>query len=148
MRFIFFLKVFLAGVFIGLATGLTNLIFGIALYYGVYLNRLDSEKYKGSILMSAFVCMITAATNIANALPYLQDFFGAKVAAFKVFGIIDHKSKIGVFEKSGGKIEHLEGLITFEKVSFSYPQREESKILDDLSLTIPAGKTVALVGAR
>jgi ABC-type multidrug transport system fused ATPase/permease subunit len=145
---VIFLKGLFAGVFIGLATGLTNLIFGIALYYGVYLNRLDSEKYKGSILMSAFVCMITAATNIGNALPYLQDFFGAKVAAFKVYRIIDQKSKIDIFEKSGSKIKDLEGSIEFEKVSFSYPQREESKILNGLSLSIPAGKTVALVGAR
>lgn len=36
--------------------------------------------------------------------------------------------------------------ITLEHVNFSYPTRPEQKVLDDLSLTFPAGKLTAIVG--
>lgn len=36
--------------------------------------------------------------------------------------------------------------IDFQGVSFSYPTRPDQKALDDISLTIPAGKMTALVG--
>ena len=39
-----------------------------------------------------------------------------------------------------------EGSIVLEKVSFSYPTRQEAPVLQSLSLTIQPGKTVALVG--
>ena len=39
-----------------------------------------------------------------------------------------------------------EGSIVLEKVSFSYPTRQEAPVLQALNLTIQPGKTVALVG--
>lgn len=36
--------------------------------------------------------------------------------------------------------------ITFENVTFSYPSRPDVKVLDNLSLSVPAGKITALVG--
>lgn len=54
--------------------------------------------------------------------------------------------KINPFSKEGLKPEQLEGRIEFENVSFSYPTRPSECVLDNFSLKIPAGKTVALVG--
>lgn len=39
------------------------------------------------------------------------------------------------------------GDITLKNVSFSYPLRAEAKVLQHLSLNVPSGKTLALVGA-
>ncbi|PON64632.1 ABC transporter-like [Parasponia andersonii] len=44
-------------------------------------------------------------------------------------------------------LEHVSGEVEFPQVKFSYPSRPESIVLPNFSLTIPAGKTVALVGA-
>lgn len=50
-------------------------------------------------------------------------------------------------EEEGCRGELIEsGKIEFENVSFSYPSRPESKILDAISLSINAGESVALVG--
>jgi ATP-binding cassette, subfamily B, bacterial len=38
------------------------------------------------------------------------------------------------------------GELSFEHVTFRYPARPERKALDDVSFTVPAGRTVALVG--
>lgn len=37
--------------------------------------------------------------------------------------------------------------IIFENVNFTYPLRADVKVLDNLSLRFPAGKTTAIVGA-
>jgi len=39
------------------------------------------------------------------------------------------------------------GLVEFESVAFAYPGHEDEAVLHDLTLTIPAGESVALVGA-
>ncbi len=48
----------------------------------------------------------------------------------------------------GAKPETVEGTITFKNVEFSYPTRPDKPVLQNFSLEIPAGMTVALVGPR
>ena len=43
--------------------------------------------------------------------------------------------------------DEIKGDITFEKVKFAYPTRENVPILQELSIDIPRGRTVAFVGA-
>jgi len=50
-------------------------------------------------------------------------------------------------DPSGLKPTFVDGQITVENVSFSYPSRPTVPILRNLSITFPAGKTAALVGA-
>jgi ABC-type multidrug transport system fused ATPase/permease subunit len=54
--------------------------------------------------------------------------------------VIDSSSKDGV------KLPSLKGTIEFKNVTFAYPTRQETDVLDGFSLTVEAGKTVALVG--
>ncbi|VDL93089.1 unnamed protein product [Schistocephalus solidus] len=46
----------------------------------------------------------------------------------------------------GEELPSTDGEIAFENVSFYYPSRPDVPILKNFSLTIPAGKTVAIVG--
>lgn len=48
--------------------------------------------------------------------------------------------------KTGRKLNKLDGYIQFKDVNFSYPSRPDVIIFNKLSLDIPAGKIVALVG--
>ena len=48
--------------------------------------------------------------------------------------------------KSGQKLSKVDGHIQFKDVCFSYPSRPDVVIFDKLSLDIPSGKIVALVG--
>jgi ATP-binding cassette subfamily B (MDR/TAP) protein 1 len=41
----------------------------------------------------------------------------------------------------------IDGDIMFEHVNFAYPSRPDAVILEDFTLHIPAGSTVALVGS-
>jgi len=64
-------------------------------------------------------------------------------AAESVFGLADQESEA---DTGGTHIGHAKGELTFSDVSFSYP-RSSGHALHNVSLTIAAGETVALVGA-
>ena len=74
-------------------------------------------------------------------------FAKAKVAAAKIFRIIDHKPTIERNSESGVELESVTGLVELKSVDFSYPSRPNVKILNDFTLSVPAGKTIALVGS-
>lgn len=54
--------------------------------------------------------------------------------------------RINPLSEDGLKPENVQGGLVFQNVTFSYPTRPTVPILKDFSITIPAGKTVALVG--
>jgi len=95
------------------------------------------------ILMS----VIVAASSLTAITPYLIHFTRAATAAAELFKLMDRPSLIDPLDKSGQCPEAVTGDIEFEEVSFSYPTRPSTKVLDNYSLKIPAGKTTALVGA-
>lgn len=78
------------------------------------------------------------------------------MSARKIFSILDSVERNELDRKennnnskgNGKVLEHLKGEIRFENVKFSYPQRRDHAVLKGLDLTIPAGKTTAIVGQR
>jgi len=71
----------------------------------------------------------------------------AQGAAAKLFATIDRVPDIDSADPNGMKLETVRGEVSLENVSFNYPSRPTVPILRDLSITFPAGKTAALVGA-
>jgi len=68
----------------------------------------------------------------------------AGASAARVFEVLDAESEVA--DRPGApELGPIEGRITFEHVSFRYAGQEDS-ILDDISLEIEPGQTVALVG--
>lgn len=97
------------------------------------------------------VCCITEIlamiiSSLGQASPCLSAFASGRVAAFKLFKVIDRKSEIDPYDTRGMTLDDIRGDIELREVSFSYPARPEEKIFDRLSLVIPSGTTMALVG--
>lgn len=76
----------------------------------------------------------------------------AMVAACEFFTIIDAPApnrcgaKMELEENNGSGFESLSDDIVFENVTFAYPSRPGTKVLDRLSLRIRAGLNTAIVG--
>lgn len=68
-------------------------------------------------------------------------------AAAKLYETIDRVPDIDSANEEGLRPESCTGEIVFEHVKFNYPSRPDVPIVKDLSITFPAGKTTALVGA-
>ncbi|KAK8588140.1 hypothetical protein V6N13_087088 [Hibiscus sabdariffa] len=93
-----------------------------------------------------FLALSMAVVGISQSSTFTPDSNKAKIAAASIFAIIDRESKIDPSDKSGRKLENVKGNIELRHVSFKYPSRPDVQIFRDLSLSIRAGKTVALVG--
>ncbi|MFN7037940.1 MAG: ABC transporter ATP-binding protein, partial [Alphaproteobacteria bacterium] len=65
-------------------------------------------------------------------------------AANRVFMLLDTKPKI-IDSNNAVNIDIISGEIKFENAKFSYPNGKEA--IDDISIYIPANKTIAFVGA-
>jgi len=68
-------------------------------------------------------------------------------AAAKIFATIDRVPTIDSASEDGLRPSQITGEIALENVEFNYPARPDLQIVKNLSLTFPAGKTTALVGA-
>ncbi|CAF1275694.1 unnamed protein product [Adineta steineri] len=74
-------------------------------------------------------------------------FAEASASGSFVFDMIERNTNINVSDDEGKKPETIKGDIEFKNVKFSYPTRQESYVLQNFTIKIPAGKTIALVGA-
>lgn len=118
-------------------------VFGLALWYGsksFMEGRLDGIRDIVVILMS---CMLVVMSLERISTPLLA-MGKATVAACQFFTVIDAPAppKGHLKEPDVSATDD----ITFENVTFAYPGRPHVKVLDDLSLTIEAGKLTAIVG--
>lgn len=82
---------------------------------------------------------------INSVAPHMVTFSRAASAAAELFVLIDRPSDINPFDDSGDKPLHTTGEITLNGINFSYPTRPNTRVLNDFSLSVPAGKVTALV---
>lgn len=119
--------------------------YGLAFWMGSrYL--VDGSVPLSKILIVMMSVMI-GAFNLGNVAPNMQAFTTALGAAAKIYSTIDRQSPIDPSSEEGIKLEKVVGTIRLERIKHIYPSRPEVVVMDDVSLTIPAGKTTALVGA-
>lgn len=119
--------------------------FGLAFWQGIHLFANGEITSSGEIFTVLF--SVTIATISITALaPYSIDFSRAASGAAQLFELIDRKSDINPFDESGEEPTEVVGHLELENVSFAYPSRPSITVLDDFSLTVPAGKVTALVG--
>jgi len=73
---------------------------------------------------------------------FWSQFQNGLSAAERVFALVDAKPKVA--QRASEPVPSLRGEVEFRALCFSYTGREQ--VLQDFSLKIPAGETVALVG--
>ncbi|CAG8341177.1 unnamed protein product [Penicillium salamii] len=120
--------------------------FGLSFWQGIRM-LVSGEVAESGEIFTVIMSVIVAATSLTSIAPHMIEFTRAASAASELFRLIDRKSAINPFDESGKKLDHIEGVVEFDHVSFAYPTRPNTQVLSDFSLQIPAGKTTALVGA-
>ncbi|XP_034150767.1 antigen peptide transporter 2a [Esox lucius] len=95
-------------------------------------------------LVSFILYQSDLADNIRTLIYVYGDMLNSVGAAGKVFEYLDREPHVST--KGTLQPETLTGHICFHNLSFSYPTRQEHKILQDFSLELKPGKLTALVG--
>jgi len=95
-------------------------------------------------LVVVLMSVMTMLAHISAVSVPLTSVFNAISAASIFFTIIDAPKPSSAGSK--GDIAFSDDDITLENVNFAYPTRHDVKVLRNLTLSIPAGKTTAIVG--
>ncbi|MCC5880192.1 MAG: lipid A export permease/ATP-binding protein MsbA [Idiomarina sp.] len=94
----------------------------------------------------AFTTLLTAMIMLLRPLKQLTnvnaDFQRGLAAAASIFSVLDQQKEVDTGKRV---LDRAKGDLQFKNVTFSYPEAEEPA-LHDVSFTVEAGKTVALVG--
>ena len=120
---------------------LTGLGFALAIYFA------GTKGVRGDLTLGHFMGFMTAAlliyTPLKSAATLQTQLQEGVAAASRVFGVIDRP--VTLIELPDAKPLKLErGEIEFRNVTFAYDP--ENSVLRGVSLTVPPGRTVALVG--
>ncbi|KAK1400186.1 ABC transporter Tap-like, P-loop containing nucleoside triphosphate hydrolase [Heracleum sosnowskyi] len=119
--------------------------YALLLWYGGYLVR--HHYTNGGLAISTMFAVMIGGIALGQSIPSMAAFAKARVAAAKIFRIIDHKPTIDKNSKSGLELDSVLGQVEIKSVNFSYPARPDILILNNFSLSVPSGKTIALVGS-
>ncbi|KAF7818652.1 ABC transporter B family member 1 [Senna tora] len=133
----------------GMGLGATYFVvfccYALLLWYGGYLVR--HHYTNGGLAIATMFAVMIGGLALGQSAPSMAAFTKARVAAGRILRIIDHKPGIDRNSDSGLELESVTGHVELKNVDFSYPSRPDVRILNDFSLVVPAGKTIALVGS-
>ncbi|KAF8560723.1 hypothetical protein P879_05234 [Paragonimus westermani] len=112
-------------------------------WYGIKL-IIESQLDPGSVVL-VFGNIIIGSIFLGTAFTNFPFIINAISAAKQIYGTIERVPPIDK-DKTGVKLEQLNGNIVFRNVSFAYANRRDVPILQNFNLNLQAGQTVALVG--
>uniref|UniRef100_A0A7N0VKW2 ABC transporter B family member 8 n=1 Tax=Kalanchoe fedtschenkoi TaxID=63787 RepID=A0A7N0VKW2_KALFE len=136
------------GIAKGLTIGSMGLSFAIWAYLAWYGGRLVMYGGEsGGRIYAAAICFVMSGLSLGTALPELKYFTEADVAARGIIQRIDRVPRINAEENKGLVLDAIVGELHLDRVKFTYPSRPDSIVLNNFSLKVEAGQTVALVGA-
>uniref|UniRef100_A0A1A8RVJ5 ATP-binding cassette, sub-family B (MDR/TAP), member 4 n=2 Tax=Nothobranchius rachovii TaxID=451742 RepID=A0A1A8RVJ5_9TELE len=138
-------KAISANIAMGFTFLMIYLSYALAFWYGSTL--ILSGEYTIGKVLTVFFVVIIGVFAMGQTSPNIQTFASARGAAYKVYHIIDHNPSIDSYSNTGFKPDFIRGNIEFKNIHFNYPSRPDVKILDDMSLSVKNGQTMALVGS-
>ncbi|KAL7521757.1 hypothetical protein ACHAWX_006438 [Stephanocyclus meneghinianus] len=140
-------------------SGFFSFVFGagfgflnVTLWYGFYLVLKDEMTLGKLTAFNSYIISIGFAMGqMAGSIAKVFEGLGA---SGRVFHLLERVPQIPKPPPSDGanrddiiKPKTMVGHVKFEGVSFSYPSRPDQPVLEDVTLTIPANTTTALVSS-
>ncbi|MGB1109536.1 MAG: ABC transporter transmembrane domain-containing protein, partial [Gammaproteobacteria bacterium] len=120
---------------------LVGLITATVMYLGLYM--IEEKVLTEGEFISYLVAIGLLSAPIKQLTAINQPLQKGIAAAENIFGLMDEPPE----PDTGTKTQHMDKVeVRFNQVFFRY-QNSEADVLSDISFTIPAGKTVALIGA-
>jgi ATP-binding cassette subfamily B protein len=132
------------GFILSLIFPILNAITGIATAVMVYVGGLNATE--GLISAGAWYLFLLSLDRFLSPMVSLSSFWtqvqSGLSASERIFALID--AEAAVKQTDARPVSDLRGQIDFEHVNFRYNDKEQ--VLEDFSLHVPPGETLALVG--
>ncbi|XP_031486742.1 ABC transporter B family member 6-like [Nymphaea colorata] len=130
------------GLGLGFTYGLAICSCALELWVGRYL--ISHKKANGGEIITALFAVILSGLGLNQAATNFYSFDQGRIAAYRLYEMISRSTSS--VDQEGCTLDSVQGNIEFRNVYFSYLSRPEIPILSGFYLTVPAKKTVALVG--
>eukprot|EP00249_Psilotum_nudum_P005038 c18525_g1_i1 orf=571-4338(-) len=134
---------FAKGMGVGCVYGLLCLVWALLLWYAKQM--VQHGDVRGGPAFVTIFNAIVGGVAIGQASPSLSIFAKGKVAGYTILEMI-RRAGSDEINLQGETRSSVRGQIDLHNIHFSYPSRPDAVIFHDLSLSIPAGSRVALVG--
>ena len=133
----------------GLANGLAQCLFQIVYAFSFWAGSemLERGWLDSKALSRVFFVLTLTAQGVGQSFARASDTSKADVSISRIYRLLDDRRPIDYSREDGRKPAQLRGRITFDNVTFAYPERPQVTVLANLSLEIAPGETVAFVGA-
>ncbi|KAF8268333.1 multidrug resistance protein 1 [Lactarius quietus] len=132
---------------IGLAGFFFSMYAAYALAFSFGTTLINQGHADAGQIINVILAILIGSFSLALMAPEAQAITQGCGAAAKIFATIDRIPAIDSASEEGLRPSQITGEITLENIEFNYPARPDVSIVKNLSLTFPAGKTTALVGA-
>eukprot|EP01018_Ginkgo_biloba_P027515 Gb_20009 [translate_table: standard] len=130
------------GLGLGFTYGLAICSCALQLWFGRIL--ISHGKTNGGEVIAALFAVILSGLGLNQAATNFYSFEQGRIAAHRLFEMISRSPASNPHE--GKILNSVQGDIEFRNVYFSYLSRPDIPILSGFYLTVPAKKTVAVVG--
>eukprot|EP00268_Persea_americana_P039712 TRINITY_DN3933_c0_g1_i1.p1 TRINITY_DN3933_c0_g1~~TRINITY_DN3933_c0_g1_i1.p1 ORF type:complete len:1408 (+),score=266.26 TRINITY_DN3933_c0_g1_i1:281-4504(+) len=130
------------GLGLGFTYGLAICSCALQLWVGRFL--VSHGKANGGEILTALFAVILSGLGLNQAATNFYSFEQGRIAAYRLYEMISRSTS--TVDQEGNSLDSVQGNIEFRNVYFSYLSRPEIPILSGFYLTVPARKTVALVG--
>ncbi|KAJ1733703.1 hypothetical protein LPJ72_002728 [Coemansia sp. Benny D160-2] len=139
------LRAWVVGINMGFVMFALYALYALGFWYGGKLVR-QGEMQPAQVL-NVFFALIIGAFSLGGAAPSISALASARGAAVSVYATIDRQSPIDAIDDTRGiSADGISGDIELRNVDFSYPTRCDVQVLNNLSIRVKAGQSVALVG--
>lgn len=116
-----------------------------------------SVLYKGGLLMASqhmtvgelssfLMYTFWVGISVAGLSSFYSELMKGFGAGTRLWHLLDRNPALPLNEGLVIREDELKGRLEFSDVSFAYPTRKEAPIFEDLSLLVPAGSVMAVVG--
>jgi len=95
-------------------------------------------------LTSFLLYSVTTVGSISGISSFYGDIMTALGASTRVFQLLERAPLAS--QNGNDRLDSIKGEITLEKVGFTYPTRPDRKVLDNVTIRVPEGQVLALVG--
>ena len=140
-------SVILDSVMFSLLDGISSITIGVILWFALDQVSASSAISAGVSLSLCHGCLCAIHAKPFDPLKQLGNKIAMLQGAFTAIDRIFHIFSENDFIEGDEGLEAIKGEVNIEDLSFSYSKDEDTKVLKDINLNIPAGKSLAIVGS-
>nr|DBA25041.1 TPA: hypothetical protein GDO54_012614 [Pyxicephalus adspersus] len=133
------------GICFAFSQSFIHFTYAISYRFGAFL--IETRRMTPEDVFLVFSLLAYGAITIGQTLSFAPDYAKAKSAASHLFALFNSQPAIDSYSDQGKKLETCQGNIELHKITFNYPSRPDVPVLQELSIKISSGKTVAFVGS-